>query len=199
MGNNSSFVSFPGDPVVKNLSVNAGDSGLIPEWGRSAGGGTGNPPGKSHGQRSLMGYTVHGVAKSWTWLSMRRHAMQDRKLSVTVVVPKSVLSQADISDQWVEKEEENQPQQSSNNIKPRAERTSLVLGADITVSQPGGGWEYLVGSVRENNWKIRSLVSTLFPFLRWLTPFCVFEINYKNRLNKQNKTRKSQQVEKRRL
>ena len=65
--------------------------------------------------------------------------MQDRKLRVTVVVPKSVLSQADISDQWVEKEEENQPQQSSNNIKPRAERTSLVLGADITVSQPGGG------------------------------------------------------------
>ena len=44
--------------------------------------------------------------------------MQDRKLSVTMVVPKSVLSQADISDQWVEKEEENQPQQSSNNIKP---------------------------------------------------------------------------------
>ena len=142
--------------------------------------------------------SVHRVAKSWTWLSMRRHAMQDRKLRVTVV-PKSVLGQADISDQWVEKEEENPPQQSSNNIKPWAERTSLVLGADITVSQPGGGWEYLVGSVRENNWKIRSLVSTLFPFLRWLTPFCVFEINYKNRLNKQNKTRKSQQVEKRRL
>ena len=26
-------------------------------------------PGKSHGQRSLAGYTVHGVAKSWNWLS----------------------------------------------------------------------------------------------------------------------------------
>ena len=26
-------------------------------------------PGKSHGQRSLVGYTVHGVAKSWTRLS----------------------------------------------------------------------------------------------------------------------------------
>ena len=25
-------------------------------------------PGKSHGQRSLAGYTVHGVAKSQTWL-----------------------------------------------------------------------------------------------------------------------------------
>ena len=26
-------------------------------------------PGESHGQKSLMGYTVHGVAKSWTRLS----------------------------------------------------------------------------------------------------------------------------------
>ena len=26
-------------------------------------------PGKSHGQRSLVGYTVHGVTKSWTRLS----------------------------------------------------------------------------------------------------------------------------------
>ena len=25
-------------------------------------------PGKSHGQRSLEGYTVHGIAKSWTQL-----------------------------------------------------------------------------------------------------------------------------------
>ena len=27
-------------------------------------------PKKSHGQRSLAGYIVHGVAKSWMWLSM---------------------------------------------------------------------------------------------------------------------------------
>ena len=26
--------------------------------------------GKFHGQRSLVSYIVHGVAKSWTWLSM---------------------------------------------------------------------------------------------------------------------------------
>ena len=26
-------------------------------------------PGKFHGQRSLASYTVHGVTKSWTWLS----------------------------------------------------------------------------------------------------------------------------------
>ena len=28
---------FPGDPVVKNLPANAGDSGLIPGLGRSLG------------------------------------------------------------------------------------------------------------------------------------------------------------------
>ena len=45
--------------------------------------------------------------------------MQDRKHTDTsVVVPKSLLGQADISDKWVEKEDENPPQQSSNNIKP---------------------------------------------------------------------------------
>ena len=42
--------------MVKNLHVNAGDTGLIPGPGRSTGVGNGNPeflPGKFHGQRSL--------------------------------------------------------------------------------------------------------------------------------------------------
>jgi len=57
--------------VVKNLPVSAGDMGLIPGLGRSPGEGNGNPssvffffffssvflPGKSHGQRSLVGYS----------------------------------------------------------------------------------------------------------------------------------------------
>ena len=34
---------FPGGSVVKNLPVNAGDVGLIPELGRSAGEGNDNP------------------------------------------------------------------------------------------------------------------------------------------------------------
>ena len=47
--------------VVKNLSAKAGDAGLIPGLGRSLGEGNDNPllvflPGKSHGQRSLVGY-----------------------------------------------------------------------------------------------------------------------------------------------
>ena len=51
--------------VVKNPPANAGDIrdvSLIPGLGRSPGGGNGNPtavflPGKSHGQRSLGGYS----------------------------------------------------------------------------------------------------------------------------------------------
>ena len=36
-------LGFPGDSVVKNLPVNAGDMGLIPGSGRSPGEGNGNP------------------------------------------------------------------------------------------------------------------------------------------------------------
>ena len=58
--------SFLGGAVVKNLPANAGDArdkGLIPEWGRSPGEGSGNPlqlflPGESHGQRSLVSYSI---------------------------------------------------------------------------------------------------------------------------------------------
>ena len=50
---------------------NAEDLGSIPGLGRSPGGGHGNPPQCSclenpHGQRSLAGYTVHGVTQSMT-------------------------------------------------------------------------------------------------------------------------------------
>ena len=51
--------------MIKNLSANAedaGDMGLIPGWERFLGVGNGNPlheflPVKSHGQRSLVGYS----------------------------------------------------------------------------------------------------------------------------------------------
>ena len=54
-----------GGSVVKNLPANAGDAGLIPWSVRSPGEGNGNPlqyscPGKSHGQRSLAGYSLWG-------------------------------------------------------------------------------------------------------------------------------------------
>ena len=45
--------------MVKASAYNAGDLGLIPGLGRSSGEGDGNPliflPGKTHGQRSLVG------------------------------------------------------------------------------------------------------------------------------------------------
>ena len=58
--------------MVKNLTANAGeegDEGLIPGLGRSPGGRNSKPtpvllPGKSHGQRSLVGYRPWGH-KEW--------------------------------------------------------------------------------------------------------------------------------------
>ena len=53
----------PGGSVVKNLPANAGDVGSVPESGRCPGGGHGNPlqycllSGKTHAQRSLVGYS----------------------------------------------------------------------------------------------------------------------------------------------
>ena len=58
--------AFPGAQWINNRSANAGDTkdtGSIPGWGRSTGVGKGNPvfsPGKSHGQRSLVGYSPGG-------------------------------------------------------------------------------------------------------------------------------------------
>ena len=57
--------------VVKNLPANAGDSGdagSIPGWGRSPGGGNGNPPQYSYLKnpmdRGAWQATVHGISKS---------------------------------------------------------------------------------------------------------------------------------------
>ena len=57
--------SFPSGSAVKILPAmqeNAGEVGSIPGSGRSPGGGNGNPltvffSGKTHGQRSLVGYS----------------------------------------------------------------------------------------------------------------------------------------------
>ena len=63
--------TYPGGSVVKNLPANAGDAGdtgLIPESGRSPEGGNANPfqlcLGKSHGQRNLAGYSSWGCKES---------------------------------------------------------------------------------------------------------------------------------------
>ena len=75
--NVSSWKGFPGGWVVKNPPANAGNSGFIHGSGRSPGEGNGNPlpvslPGKSHGQRSLAGYSIRGCKESDTteWLTL---------------------------------------------------------------------------------------------------------------------------------
>ena len=65
---------FPGGLDGKASAYNAGDPGSIPELGRSFGEGNGTPPtpvllpGKSHGWRSVVGYSPRGC-RSRTRLS----------------------------------------------------------------------------------------------------------------------------------
>ena len=69
--------------MVKN-PANAGDTGSIPGLGRSPGEGNGNPllPGKSHGQRSLVGYSPRGCKES----------DMTEQLSTHMYTPSSVLA-----------------------------------------------------------------------------------------------------------
>ena len=63
------FLGFPyGSAGKKKSACNVGDLGLIPGLGRSPGEGKGCPLQYS-GLENSMGYTVHGVPKSWTRLS----------------------------------------------------------------------------------------------------------------------------------
>ena len=72
--NNLNFpaCNFPGEAVVKNLTVNAGDAGSLPGIGRSPGGENSNPLRYSCLENSMdrapWWVTVHGVAKSQTQL-----------------------------------------------------------------------------------------------------------------------------------
>ena len=69
-----------GASVVRESTFQAGDMGLIPEWGRFLGGVNGNLlqyswPGKSHGQRSLAG-CIQEVTKSRTLLRDKTSAAE---------------------------------------------------------------------------------------------------------------------------
>ena len=63
-------MGFPDGSAVKNLPANAGDASLIPGWGRSPGGGNGNPLQysclKNPTDRGAWWPTVQRVAESDT-------------------------------------------------------------------------------------------------------------------------------------
>ena len=68
-------MDFPGGASAKKLPANAGDIrdvGSLPEWGRSPGGGHGNPLQfsclENPTDRGAWWVTVHGVTKSWIQL-----------------------------------------------------------------------------------------------------------------------------------
>ena len=74
-------MGFPGGSMAKDLPANAGDSGSFSGSGRSPRVGNDNPLQYSCLENSLdreaWVATVHGVTKSWTWLSDWTHT-QDR-------------------------------------------------------------------------------------------------------------------------
>ena len=81
------FLGFPGGSDVKESACNVGDLGLIPESGRSPGGGHGNPLQYSclenpHGQRSLADYSSWGCKESDTAerLSTQRQTKREREI-----------------------------------------------------------------------------------------------------------------------
>ena len=66
-------IGFPGGSLVKRIHLQCRRPGLIPGSGRPPGEGNGNPLQYSYlGNpmgRGAWQATVHGVTKSWTWLS----------------------------------------------------------------------------------------------------------------------------------
>ena len=70
--NSKHNLGFPGGSDGKESACNLGDLGSIPGLGRSPGGGHSNPLQRSCLEnpmdRRAWWATVHGVAKSWTWL-----------------------------------------------------------------------------------------------------------------------------------
>ena len=71
------LTGFPGGSVAKNSPANARDAGSIPGLGRSPGEGNGNLPQypclESSMDRGAWRATVHGVAKSRTWVIGHTH------------------------------------------------------------------------------------------------------------------------------
>ena len=98
---------FPRGTVVKNLPANAGDTrdaGLIPGLGRFPGAGNGNPLQHScledPTDRGAWQAAVHGVAKSWTWLSTHTHPAPTNGPECTPMAHALLPSLSDTPSPW---------------------------------------------------------------------------------------------------
>ena len=85
-------MGFPGDSDGEPSAWNVGNLGSTPRLGRFLGEGNGNPLQYSCLENSMGGGAwwgiVHGVAKSWTWLSDWATSLHFRyKLKICVLFP----------------------------------------------------------------------------------------------------------------
>ena len=99
MCNIATASGFPGGSVVKNLPANAtdaGDPGLILEWGRSPGGGNGNPLQRSCKEnpmnRGTWWATVHSALQSQAWLNTHAYTPAQPQ-SAKIWLPNSITTQ----------------------------------------------------------------------------------------------------------
>ena len=80
-------MGFPCDSIGKESSCSAGDLGLITGLGRSPGEGIGNPL-QYPGLENSMDCIVHGVTKSWTWLSDLHFTSHPRVMKIKTKINK---------------------------------------------------------------------------------------------------------------
>ena len=116
---------FPYGSAGKESTCNVGDLGLTPGLGRSPGEGKDYPLQYSSLENSNMDYTVHGVAKSWTWLS-------DFYFTWASLVAQMVKSLPAVQDTWVRSLDQEDPLE-----KEMATHSSILAWKIPWTEEPG--------------------------------------------------------------
>ena len=97
------FLDFPCDSTDKEYACNVRDLGLIPGLGRSPGEGKDYPL-QCSGLENSMDCIVHGVTKSWTWLSKFHKGQQYESSSKKLLIGLHKIQQSHfwvyIQKQW---------------------------------------------------------------------------------------------------
>ena len=100
------FQDFPGGSEGKASVYNEGDPGSIPGSGWSPGEGNGNPLQYSCLENPMDGgiwsATVHGVGKSWTWLSDFTHSLTHAIFCFFCVLKKRKGNLGETENTWKE-------------------------------------------------------------------------------------------------